>query len=297
MEDSLPQTGGPRQGGTATGRPKDSRGLSWTALDRRGFLGYRAWDFTWRSLGHRYGRHFLARVVLRHPLRALQGYATFRQLTNPPRVEKGALCLFRGSAQDFLREAAGGEPGRFLLALGFCQKKTVSPADPEPCPAGRFNHDCVLLDGTPAKANAACAPCDVRLLAEHALAAGASLYLMTAAQEITRDVLAPALEHARFRQTLMLLCPMSVQAVLAPLIVCRLPGFIIGYSAGYCADYAEWLRADGGDKPKQTSLHASHMARALQILDTLAAERRSLGRLPPTVWRRQGSVYTPQLCI
>lgn len=297
MKGSLPQTGDPGQGGTAGVRTENGRGPSWAALDRRGFLGYRAWDFTWRSLGHRYGRHFLGRVILRHPLRALQGYAEFRQITNPPRVEKGAVCLFRGSSQELLQQAAAGEPGGFLLALGFCQKKMATPANPDGCPAGRFNHDCALLDGTPAMVNAGCATCDVRVLAEHALAAGASLYLMTAAQEITRDVLAPALEKALFRQTLMLLCPMSVQAVLAPLVVCRLPGFILGYSAGYCANFAEWLRADAGDKPKQTSLHASHMARALQILDTLAAERRSLGQFPPIGWRRQGYVYMPQLCV
>jgi hypothetical protein len=296
MNGSLPQTGGLGQGGTATKRPEHGRGLTWSDLDRRGFLGYRAWDFTWRSLGHRYGRHFLARIVLRHPMRALRGYAAFRQLTNPPRVEKGALCLFPGSTQDFLRDAAAGEPGAFLLALGFCQKKLATPASPGECPAGRFNHVCQLLDGTPGETSPPCLSCDVRLLAEHALAAGASLYLMTAAEEITRDILAPALEEARFRQTLMLLCPMSVQAVLAPLVVCRLPGFVIGYSDGHCADFAEWLRADGGDKPKQTALSASHMARALQLLDTLAAERGRLERLPPSGWRRQGSVYMPQLC-
>jgi hypothetical protein len=257
-------------------------------------LGYRAWDFTWRSLGYHYGRHFLARVVLRHPLRALQGYATYRHLTNPPRVENGALCLFQGSTQDFLREAAAGEPGHFLLALGFCQKKMATPASPGECPAGRFNHDCALLDGRAHQDNLACTSCDVRLLTERALSAGASLYLMTAAEEITRDILAPALEDARFRRTLMLLCPMSVQAVLAPLVVCRLPGFVIGYSDGHCADFAEWLRADGGDKPKQTRLSASHMARALQLLDTLAAERAYMKRLPQSGWRRQGSVYVPQ---
>jgi hypothetical protein len=277
-------------------RPEQGGGKLWTALDRHGFLGYRAWDFTWRSLGHGYGRHFLTRVVLRHPWRALRGYLTFRRLANPPRVEKGAICIFRTSSMDLLREAACAEPGRFLLALGFCQKKMATPADPDECPAGRFNHNCALMEGTLGGATAACESCDVHLLSEHALAAGASLYLMTAAEEITRDVLIPSLENARFQQTLMLLCPMSVQAVLAPLVVCRLPGFIIGYSAGYCADYAEWLRADGGDKPRQTSLHASHMARAIQILDILATERRSLGQKPPSGWRQQGSVYSPQLC-
>jgi hypothetical protein len=295
MEGSVPQTGGLGQGGTAIKRPGGGRGLWWSDLDRRAFLGYRAWDFTWRSLGHRYGRHFLARIVLRHPLRALQGYATFRQLTNPPRVESGALCLFRESTGEFLREAAAGEPGRFLLALGFCQKKMATPASPSECPAGRFNHTCALLEGEPPHTNAACQSCDVRLLGERALAAGASLYLMTAAQEITRDILAPALEDARFRQTLMLLCPMSIQAVLAPLAVCRLPGFVIGYSDGYCADFAEWLRADGGDKPKQTSLHPAQMARSFGILDNLAAERRALGQRAPNAWIREGSVYRPQV--
>jgi hypothetical protein len=296
MNGSLPQTGDSGQGGTAGARPENARVPFWAALDRRGFLGYRAWDFTWQSLGHSYGRHFLSRVVLRHPLRALRGYAEFRQLTNPPRVERGVVCLIHGSSQDFLREAAAGGLGGFLLALGFCQKKMATPADPAQCPSGRFNHDCALLDGTPATVDAACAACDVTVLAEHALAAGASIYLMTAAQEITRDVLAPALEDGRFRQTLMLLCPMSVQAVLAPLVVCRLPGFILGYSAGCCANFTEWLRADAGDKPKQTSLHPSHMARAIEILDSLAAERRRLGQPVRAAWGRQGPVYTPQFC-
>jgi hypothetical protein len=293
MGGSVPQNGQPGQEGTAAGQANGGS-LPWAALDRRGFLGYRAWDFTWRSLGHQYGRNFLASVVLRHPLRAFQGYAAYLRLTNPPRVEQGALCLFAGATGDFLRQAAGDEPGRFVLALGFCQKTMATAAAPGECPAGRFSHDCALLDGRVDTANVACAACDVGLLAEHALAAGASIYFMTAAQEITRDLLVPALENGRFRQTLMLLCPMSVQAVLAPLIVCRLPGFVIGYSAGYCATYAEWLRADGGDKPKRTRLHASHMSQTLQILDTLAAERRSRGQKAPAGWRQQGQVYTPQ---
>ncbi len=270
--------------------------MSWASLDRSGFLGYRAWDFTRHSLGHRYGWHFLARVVLRHPLRALRGYAAFRRLTNPLRVEGGALCLFSGSSADFLRKATAGEPGGFLLALGYCQKKMATPENPAECPAGRFNHDCAFLEGRAASAAAACSACDVRLLTDHSRAAGASLYLMTAAQEITRDVLAPALEHGRFRQVLMLLCPMSVQAVLAPMVVCGLPGYVLSYHAGYCASYAEWLRADRGDKPKQTSLQPAHLARAIQILDTLAQERRRLGQKAANGWRRQGFVYTPQIC-
>ncbi len=284
------------QEGMDSGSRGVDHGLSWTTLDRRGFLGYRAWDFTRRSLGHRYGWHFLIRVVLRHPLRTLTGYLAFRRLANPMRAESGAMCLFAGPSSDFLRQAASDKPGRFLLALGFCQKKMATTLNPVECPAGRFNHDCLFVEGKPTGANAACDVCDVRLLAEHALGAGASLYLMTAAQEITRDVLAPALEQGRFGQTLMLLCPMSVQAVLAPMSVCRLPGFILGYHAGHCASYAEWLRADRGDKPKQTSLLPAHLTRAIQILDTLALERRGLGQNTPSGWSREGFVYTPRIC-
>jgi len=297
----------------------------WRKLDSLGFLNYRAWEFSAYSLLQTYGHTFLRRVVLRHPWRTLQGLAAYRRLMPLLKEDDGFLPLFPSAKEAFLRQAAGQEPGRFLVALGFCQKQTASGSPGGGCPAGRFNHDCLALRKTrlrgnkgpvktpamstaivppdapiingspigPETGNAACTHCDIPFIAKHALAAGAGLYIMTTAQDIALDLLVPSLENGRFRQVLMFLCPMSVQAIILPLLICGLSGFLVSYDWGYCDNYARWLRADRGYKPEQTGLKPSRLQRAVSLLDQLAEERRRLGGPSTFSWQRAGNMYMP----
>lgn len=294
----------------------------WRKLDDLGFLGYRAWEFSYYSLFQTYGHTFLQQVVLRHPWRVVQGLAAYYRLM-PSVKEDGLLLLSSASEEALLRQAANQEPGRFLVAVGFCQKPLATGHPSGNCPAGRFNHNCLILTKNGIKGNksplettvltasavssdaafdgqadlglkgTACARCDIPPIAKYALAAGAGLYIMTTAQDIALDLLIPSLENGRFRHVLMFLCPMSVQAIILPLLICGLSGFLMAYEWGYCDSYARWLQADRGYKPEQTGLKPGRLQRALAVLQRLAEEREALLGPIAFAWERQGNVYMP----
>jgi aminoglycoside phosphotransferase family enzyme len=54
-------------------------------MDRAAFLGLDVWSFSVRSLSQAYGKEFLLRAVLRHPLRVLAGLWRYRSAVRPAR--------------------------------------------------------------------------------------------------------------------------------------------------------------------------------------------------------------------
>lgn len=260
-------------------------------LDEGSFLGLRLWEFSLRSMGRRYGQTFLRHVVLRHPLRTLAGLLRYLRLPRQKPPQHGVSLLFEAPEEEFLSGLAGSGKG-LLVAVGYCQKPLVPG-----CPAGRANHDCVYLDqldldhGGQA-AFSACGDCDVRTLGTLALRAGACMHIMTSALDIAHDVMIPSLEGALFRSFIMCLCPFSVQVIGAPLTLCSLEGYLVGYESGNCADYEQWLRADEGIKPERTALHAIARSRIITWLEGIAAERAREGHHYAR-FHREGNIYVP----
>ena len=251
-------------------------------------------EFSLRSLPQPYGRVFLRQVALRHPVRLLSG--SWRYLRGL-RAAGGRARLLDCDEASFLATAPAAG-ARLLVATGFCQKPVSDGSGAVGCPAGRFNHEC-LLQNSWAGADkddmptVACLGCTVRVLGRAALRAGASFAILTSAQDIADDVLLPALERGRFTHCLVAICPYSMEPMSLALLACGLLGLLYPYSKGACSDFGSWLRADGGEKPDQTHLATGALRRLAALLRLLARERQKVGLLPSTHFLRDRSIYVP----
>lgn len=253
--------------------------------------------FSWHSLSQAYGRAFLWRVVLRHPLNAWRSLWAFGRTLAMVQPERRSL--FVGSEDEFLQQAAlSGK--QLLVATGFCQKPLRTSGAGFNCPAERFDHDCLyllrlLLDSDPSTPDAhACAGCFVAVLGRAALDAGASFAVLTSASDIARDILRPALEQGRFRHALFAICPYSVEPLALALSVSGMSGYLFAYDSGACADYGQWLRADHGDKLERTTLSPGNTEQLLALLARITALHRQQGILPPSRYLYQDQVFRPQ---
>ncbi len=266
------------------------------ALDRHRFLGFPIWEFSVRSLPRLYGRLFLRDIVLRHPLRTLEGLLAYRRFSRQGRWEEAIIHLGDGTAADLREEIRQAESGGFLVALGFCQKPVGPPG--VGCPVGRFNHECQtlarpdLLEGETGQLPLACQDCDIRAVGAAALRAGAAVYIMTSAADIACHLFIPTLEGDRFRHGLFLQCSYSIPAMILPLLICRLPSLLVGYGEGDCRDYAQFISADEGAKGERTHLEAAAHAAVLEFLQEVASAGRGGGR-PPARFGREGVLYVP----
>jgi hypothetical protein len=265
-------------------------------LDRRRFLGLPIWEFSLRSLPRPYGRLFLREIVLRHPLHTLEGLLAYRRFSRLERWEEAVIHLGDGTAADLQEEIRQAEGGSLLVALGFCQKPLGPPG--AGCPAGRFNHECQtlarpdLLEVEAGQLPQPCRECDIRAMGAAALRAGATVYIMTSAADIARHLFIPTLEEDRFRHGLFLLCPYSIPAMILPLLICRLPSLLVGYSEGDCRDYAQFISADEGAKGERTHLEAAAHSAGLEFLGEVASAGRARGR-HPSRFGREGALYVP----
>jgi hypothetical protein len=254
-------------------------------MDAAVFLGFDVWEFSVRSLFHPYGRLFLWAVMLRHPWRVWAGLLTYRNHVCPAR-QMHLAPVGETSETDFIATLVGGD---WLVGVGFCQK----PLEP-PCPAGRFNHRCTLLARPDmAEPASACRACHIREIAVHALSAGATLHVMTAAVDIARDVLLPVLRGSQLNRVMLSVCPFSVAPISLSFTICGLRGLVLSYSQGDCRDYASWLRADEGTKLEQTFLPVSSHSRLLVLLDRVAAARAARGQVPARHFREVANLYVP----
>lgn len=251
-------------------------------LDRRKFLGFPIWEFSYRSFFRQYGHFFLREIALRHPLRTLAGLWAYRQVM---RSERPVTRLCAGDEEAFLQrtcsESRGnaGQGDGFLVALSFCQKPLphdgVSRGG---CPAGRFNHECAVL-GRPdpfvpeERLPFSCRTCDVRAFGLAALRAGATVYIMTSALDIGWDILVPIIDRHRFRQGIFFLCPYSVPAFILPLCIGQMEALFVPYNMGDCRNYGQFIRADVGQKRERTQLSSVTREKVMALLDRIAAER------------------------
>jgi hypothetical protein len=240
-----------------------------------------------------YGLTFLGQVVFRHPRQTLSGVMKYRRLAAQHVGQHGATRMFAGSEAEFVGRLCEARTG-LLVAVGFCQKP-LAPA----CPAQRPNHDCVYLEELDLKTvgrevHAGCERCDIRELGTLALRAGACMHIMTSALDIAHDVMIPSVDHGRFRNVIMCLCPYSVRVIALPLTICGLEGYLLGYQSGACANWDQWLLADRGIKQEMTFLSATDHALAVSALEMVARTRATEG-LSYASFRRQGNIYEPLL--
>ena len=267
-------------------------------LDEKAFLGFKVWDFSFRSLPHRYGSAFLKEVVFRHPLRTLSGLLAYRRLVHSDRRRGDITRLFSEAEEDFQRKVAEGE-GSFLVAVGFCQKPMREAGHSDECPVGRFNHRCLYLaqlDLSHTEERSlppACRDCEIRMIGTKALRAGADMHIMTSALDIAHDIFVSALERGRFRKAILCVCPYSVQPIALPLLICGIEGFVVQFDSGYCADYNQWSLADKGIKDDRTLLSPQAHSKILDFLDGVASLRAELGKPPYHRFQLEGNIYVP----
>ena len=254
-------------------------------LDACRFLGLDVWEFSARSVRLPYGRLFLTAVVLRHPYRTLAGLHAYRHRVLPARLADVA-AVHVDSRADFL---AGLADAGWVVGMGFCEK----PMDP-PCPSGRFNHRCRLLEEPALPAlPAPCGECRIREIAHHALAAGAALYIMTSAEDIARDLLLMSMRKAQMAGAVLSVCPYSVPPLSLAMAICGMRGWVLPYARGDCRDFAAWLRADRGVKDERTSPSISAHQRLVALLKEVAAVRAASGRGNARRFQRSGPMYVP----
>jgi hypothetical protein len=251
--------------------------------------------FALHSLPRAYGRVFLQRMVLHHPLRTARGVWAYWQTSGAGSTEQRALS---DASEASWLDIAVRDSERLVVGTGFCQKPVCTANHAHDCPAGRFDHDCLYLadldlGDPPGRLYPACAGCPIRVLGHTALRAGASLAILTSALDIAHDILLPSLEEQRFKHILFAICPYSLEPMSLALLICGLDGYIFSYKAGDCANYAQWLRADRGDKPEQTTLSAPNATSLLYLLETIAAGRARLGLAQPTGYQQEDGVFRP----
>jgi len=251
--------------------------------------------FSLRSLPHAYGRVFLRHMVLRHPLRTARGLWAYWRTSGSCATDQRALSGIRDAAW---LEQATRDGERLLVATGFCQKPLRAANGAHDCPAGRFNHDCLYLsqldlDAAATQLHPACAVCPIRVLGHTSLRAGASFAVLTSALDIAQDILLPSLDEQRFTHILFAICPYSLEPMTLALLICGVDGYLFSYEAGVCGNHAEWLRADRGDKPEQSSLSGPGTTSLLYLLEAIAAGRAELGVAQPTGYQQEDNVFRP----
>lgn len=244
-------------------------------LDRISFLNINIWDFSSRSLFKEYGRLFLFKVVIPHPVRTLRGLYRYRKIL------KMNKTVPLSHSQAFFLPCT--HP---LVGFGFCLK----PHDPDrafsSCPSGRANHDCLFLEG--GQTRPICSQCLIHKIAVKCLESGCRVYIMTSAQDIARDFLIPQVQAGTFPTAILLLCPYSIRAIQLPLLICGIDMFLMAYDRGDCRDYTEWRKADLGEKEEITGLSPSSWAKLMTVLAEIGPSERK-----HRIFRREGNVFYP----
>jgi hypothetical protein len=270
-----------------------SQGRFFVHLDRGRFLNVHIWNFSYRSLPREYARSFFFKAVLAQPRKALRGLERYRTLIGrePDISAKYHHHLSIPDEPTFFKSLKKQKTSP-LVGLGFCLKP-VDPGNPEnSCPSGRANHDCLYLER--GEMRPVCSGCAIFKVARRSLDAGCPVYIMTSAEDIARDFLFPQIKRGAFPSAVLLLCPYSVQAIILPLLICGVDGFLMTYASGACRDYLEWRRADLGTKPEQTSLDSESWEKLVGLLRKIEDGIGAKGQIKKALcFRREGNIFHP----
>lgn len=258
-------------------------------LDRIQFLNINIWDFSYHSFFREYARLFLLKAVLAHPVKARQGLKKYLNLikNHENLFPKYNQFLSIPNEKTFL-ERIKREKIEPLVGLGFCLKPYHHDKPSSTCPSGRANHDCLYLEK--GQTQAICFNCAIFRISEQGLKTGCKIYIMTSARDIARDFLFPQVNFRKFPSAILLLCPYSVQAIIPPLLICKINMFLMAYDSGYCRDFKEWLSADRGKKEETTALNKASWEKLMDLLGKLDHSKHRFFR-----FQRAGNIFIPTI--
>ncbi|HEX9972611.1 MAG TPA: hypothetical protein VGD14_11125, partial [bacterium] len=203
----------------------------------------------------------------KYPLKSITGFFAYKICCKS--IEQiSPQQIYANISIDELINQAKNDRSSSLVAMGYCQRPLKTEEQPLTCPSKRFSHDCYFIENfhRMPQLPPACSICQIEPIAESALNAGASFYIMTSAMDITRDVFMPALERQKFKSVIMFICPYSILPIALPLFICGIKFIIIPYATGDCQNYGDFVRADVGIKPKRTFALQSNYKMILDLL-------------------------------
>ncbi len=257
-------------------------------LDKKSFLNFHIWEFSFHSFFKEYARLFFLEAMLNHPGRTVSGLRNYQRFIRSQenlflRYQK----LLAVPEEVIFIEGIKHPEARPLVGLGFCLKP-YDPKDRESsCPAGRANHECLYLEKR--QTRQVCSNCAIFQIAKKCLQTGCSVYIMTSAKDIAGDFLLPQIKRKSFPTAILILCPYSVQAILPALFICGIKAFLFAYDVGYCKDYEEWRRADLGQKEERTNLSTDSREKLFNLFDLSGKSV-----LPSHSFRREGNIFYPE---
>ncbi len=204
------------------------------------------WSFCLRSVFKEYGKTFLLKVVVPHPMKTLKGVRNYAQFSarNP---STGSTLIPKESEPLW----AGGKGS--VVGIGFCAK----PLEPS-CISGRANHNCAYFENhlhlSKDPVPKPCQNCLVREVGSMALSSKSNFYIMTSAKDILSDLFLPALNLHTFTKALLGLCQYSFEPFKIALFISGIDALLFPFETGACDNYRTWRQADKGIKDTQTQL-------------------------------------------
>jgi hypothetical protein len=245
---------------------------SW--LDRKACFGFRLWEFSVRNVVRLFPWYFLFRVLLPHPIKALNGFIKYRRLV---RDSEGGLLHgsteFAEIPHFFLQN--NRNPYRFMIAPGFCMKPYDDILHKSTCPVGQFNHDCLVLENSGLLHNTRnnwpepCRGCNVGSLAQLGAKLHADFYIMNSAKDIAKDIFLPAIRWNGVRLGVFLLCAYSTEPFTLGLTTSGIKGSLITFCSGDCLNHEDFTNADKGIKNKQTLVETSQLNHLKAVLSKM----------------------------
>jgi hypothetical protein len=234
-------------------------------LDARAFLDFRIWNFSLLNTGRFFPWYYFFRIFLLHPITAFSGLLRYRRLIRRAGTQSEGTCTL----EEAVRSLRDG--GSFLLAPGFCMKPFDFEIKRSTCPAGHFNHSCILMDNAPDMLFSPdtwpqpCLSCGIAPIARMAAINNTDLYIMTSAIDIACDVYLPAIRKRQLLSGIFFICSYSVDPFTFGLAVSGIKGAIVKFCSGDCSTHEDWTNADIGVKNDQTFLEP-HLWGKLQDL-------------------------------
>lgn len=267
-------------------------------LDRHHFLGFKIWEFSFRSLLKDYGLLFIFKVFLRHPLKSSFGLIQYRKIRKRFK-EDDTVSLLKTTRNSFLDQIVERDEG-ILVALGYCQKPIKNNGNSKGCPSGLFNHDCLFLSTLDLKNPKAdfpapeCRTCEIGILGKKTLCAGGFIHIMTSARDMIYDIFLPSIKEKRFSHAIFLICPYSAEPIILPLLICDIKSILVKYTKGECRDFDDFTKADRGLKGERTSTDKSSMNEIHHILDYIISFREREQLPSPSRFERTGNLFAPK---